>query len=115
MRMLLTVIKKAIEKTRFDVLSTYDEGMEGASDTEQLEFATSEERVIFSFNAKDFRQLHEEWLNKDKEHYGILLTPQQKSSRKRIIERIKYFLKKYEGKKHYVKNNIFYIPYNIQQ
>lgn len=104
------VIKKAIEDTQFDVISTYDEDMEGASDVEQLKFATSEERVLFSFNARDFAQLHEEWHELGKEHYGILLASQQKSSRKRIIQGIKLFLGKFKGRKNYVKDNLFYIP-----
>jgi len=97
----------ALKSSKFDVISTYDKQMTGASDIEQLKLAASEERMLFSFNARDFRRLHEKWLEEGKEHYGILLAQQQKSTTKKLIRNVKRFLEEYE--KDYVRNNIFYL------
>ena len=53
-------------------------GMADASDEEQLEFATVQHRVLFSYNASDFQRIHTEYLTAGKSHAGIILAPQQR-------------------------------------
>ena len=60
----------------FDVLSTVEVDNRGLSDEEQLEFAVSQKRTIFSFNIRDFIRLHEEYLETDREHFGIIISSQ---------------------------------------
>jgi predicted nuclease of predicted toxin-antitoxin system len=63
-----------------DVLTVLEAGLAKAPDEEQLEFATSEGRVIYSFNVQDFYQLHSEFLSNGKSHAGIILCQQQQFS-----------------------------------
>ncbi len=48
------------------------------SDEEQLEFARSQGRVLFSFNVSHFPRIHAEYLSQGKPHAGIVLGPQQR-------------------------------------
>ena len=60
-----------------DVLSSGDAGMNGSNDREQLDFASRQGRILFSYNVKDFSALHAEYLRSGKEHAGIILAHQQ--------------------------------------
>ena len=59
-----------------DVFTAQESGRIGASDETQLAFAASERRTIFTFNTRDFVQLHREWLEKGHEHSGIVVSDQ---------------------------------------
>jgi len=72
-----------------NVQTTNEAGMVGKSDEEQLEYATSVGRVIYSFNVRDFNALHTEWLIKEKSHGSIILAPQLRYS---IGERMRRLL-----------------------
>jgi hypothetical protein len=48
------------------------------SDEEQLDWARKNGRVIFSFNTRDFYQLHTKVIEKGLSHGGIILAPQQR-------------------------------------
>jgi predicted nuclease of predicted toxin-antitoxin system len=41
-----------------DVISVRDTGMQGRTDEQQLEYATSVDRVLYSFNVRHFMALH---------------------------------------------------------
>jgi predicted nuclease of predicted toxin-antitoxin system len=58
----------------FDVVTTYKAGNTGKTDEEQLLFASKQNRVIFTFNVKDFCKLHIEFLSKSKTHKGIIVS-----------------------------------------
>jgi hypothetical protein len=45
-----------------DVLTAQEASRTGTSDEMQLAFVTSEQRTIFTFNTRDFVQLHRVWL-----------------------------------------------------
>ena len=64
--------------------------MADASDNEQLEFATSQGRVLFSYNVSDFQRIHTEYLTDGKSHAGIILAQQQRYA---IGEQIRHLLK----------------------
>ena len=66
-------IADALRRRDVDVLTTYEAGMLGASDEEQLAFATKEDRVLFT-QVDDFLRLHAA----RKEHAGIAYAPQGK-------------------------------------
>lgn len=59
-----------------DVTTAHEAGMVRASDEEQLEAATLQSRVLFSFNVADFCRLHDEWLRVGKSHAGAVLAHQ---------------------------------------
>lgn len=61
----------------FDVASTVELNMIGASDVDQLTYATSTERAIVTFNHRDFVPLHERYLSDDLLHWGIVLSTEE--------------------------------------
>jgi hypothetical protein len=63
-----------------DVTTALDAGMTDRSDEDQLEFARSQGRVLFSFNASHFCRIHSELLAQGETHAGIILAPQQRYS-----------------------------------
>jgi hypothetical protein len=73
-----------------DVTTALEAGITDRTDEEQLEFATSQGRALFSFNASDFSRIHTEFLSQGKSHSGIILAPQQRYS---VGERIRRLLR----------------------
>lgn len=63
-----------------DVITAADVKMLGVSDAQQLDFATSQKRVLFTFNRGDFYFLHTQYLTQGKIHSGIILAHQQRYS-----------------------------------
>jgi predicted nuclease of predicted toxin-antitoxin system len=59
-----------------DILRTEEAGMDTATDEEQLLFATSQGRAIFTFNIRDFAPLHEGWQAVGRSHAGIIVSQQ---------------------------------------
>ena len=50
--------------------------MIGVPDADQLAFAASQNRTIFTFNRGDFVQLHIEYLKQNHMHSGIIVSDQ---------------------------------------
>lgn len=75
-----------------DVLTVFDAGMTSASDEEQLEFGTSDLRVVYSLNVSDFCRLHSEFLAGGKDHAGIIVIPRQRHSIGEKIRRLQQFI-----------------------
>jgi uncharacterized protein DUF5615 len=46
-------------------------------DEEQLAFATSQKRVLFTMNIGDFARLHNEWRREERTHAGIIILTEQ--------------------------------------
>jgi predicted nuclease of predicted toxin-antitoxin system len=69
---------QALKSRNVDVLTVADIGMLHKSDEEQLDWASANGRIIFSFNARDFYRLHTLRLEKNLPHGGIILAPQQR-------------------------------------
>ena len=63
-----------------DVITVSEVGMGGRSDEQQLEWATSNSRALYSFNRSDFYRIHSEWMGEGKGHSGIILGTQQRYS-----------------------------------
>lgn len=81
---------RALRLREIDVLTSAEAGMNGRQDREQIEFATGCGRALYSFNARDFFQLHAEFLSQGKKHAGLILAPQQELS---IGEQMRRLLK----------------------
>jgi len=60
----------------YDVVTTRQAGRRGLTDAQQLDFAHSQGRLLFTHNVADFTKLHVEFLRKGREHSGILLARQ---------------------------------------
>ncbi len=69
---------KSLRRHKIDVLTTDEAEMKGASDLEQLEFAASQSRTIYTFNVKDFMILHRNFLDNNQTHSGIILGEQRR-------------------------------------
>ncbi len=75
-----------------DVISTLEANMVGRADEEQLDFATANNRVLCSFNIRDFYRIHSEFINRGKDHAGIILVRQQQFSVGEYVRRIQILL-----------------------
>jgi predicted nuclease of predicted toxin-antitoxin system len=56
-----------------DVLTTEEASRQRASDTEQLAFATWEQRMIFTADRADYTRLHGQWMRAGRTHAGIIV------------------------------------------
>ncbi len=66
----------ALRESGFDVMHTYEVGRGGASDPEQLSYASQEKRAIFTHNSKDFVPLAVDWFFDERHYSGIIISPQ---------------------------------------
>lgn len=73
-----------------DVVTAGSEGKLGETDEIQLEFATTQNRVIYTYNIADYARLHAEYLLAGRNHTGIILVHQ---SRLTLGEQIRRTLK----------------------
>jgi len=98
-------VATALRLKGYDVVSAHEVQNQSLSDKRQLEYAVSEQRVIFTFNAGDFDRLHKEYLKTGRERYGILLSRQQPIGE--TIRRLTTFLFSHSGKN--LKNGIYWL------
>ena len=70
----------ALRNSKVDVMTVSEVGRRGYSDDQQLLWATEQERVLYSFNVKDFSRLHNRLLTEENTHAGIIVVPRQRYS-----------------------------------
>jgi thymidylate kinase len=70
----------ALRARGIDVTTVRELGMLGAADELILARAAAESRAIYTFNAGDFCRLHNQWLQRAREHAGIIIVPRQRYS-----------------------------------
>lgn len=75
-----SALVRALRARSVDVLAALEADMIERPDEEHLELATSEGRVLYSFNVKDFYRLHQEHLAQGKSHAGIIIARQKRYS-----------------------------------
>jgi uncharacterized protein with PIN domain len=63
-----------------DVTTPASEGMLGESDESQVEFATQQGRVIYTFNVGDYYKIHADYIEQGKTHAGMILVHQKRYS-----------------------------------
>ena len=71
-----TSLVRALRARQIDVLTANEAGEIGVSDGEQLAFAVSHDRTVFTFNRGDFARLHAEYLQRSQDHAGIIVSDQ---------------------------------------
>ena len=71
---------EALRARGISVFTTSEAGMSNRSDDEQLQFATTQDRVLVTCNVADFARLHTENVSAGREHSGIILVHQQRRS-----------------------------------
>ena len=94
-------IAAALRVKGYDVVSAHEVQNQSLSDSQQLEYAVSEQRAIFTFNIGDFDRLHKEYIKSRKNHFGILLSKQMPIGE--TINRLTKFL--FAHSKEGIKNN----------
>jgi predicted nuclease of predicted toxin-antitoxin system len=75
-----------------DVTTVLQERRTGLTDPEQLTFATTENRAIYTFNVADFVRLHTAYLAESKSHAGIILADRSRHSVGEQIRRTLHLL-----------------------
>jgi hypothetical protein len=73
-----TDLIEALRLRGMDVVAAAPAGLAGRNDEEQLRWATSLHRVLYSFNRGDFCRLHSKWMRAGEAHSGIILAVQQR-------------------------------------
>jgi hypothetical protein len=97
----------ALRARGVDVITATEAAMLGSSDSEQLDYATGQGRVLYTFNRGDFYRLHTQYLTESKSHRGIILAPQQRYS---IGEQLRQILELISGKtSEQIENNVEFI------
>ncbi len=71
---------EALRKRGVDVATALEVGTTEQTDEQQLEYAATRGRSIYSFNVGDFCRIHSEWLTQCKSHAGIILAHQRQFS-----------------------------------
>ncbi len=63
----------ALRETGYDAVSVNEIDRKALSDEEQLAFAVTEHRALFTHNIQDFAPLAEIYFNQGIEHFGIIV------------------------------------------
>lgn len=69
-------IAKALRLRGYDVVTVKEAARRGMTDIDQLKYASSQNRVVLSFNVADFCKIHSDFIKKGLNHSGIILSKQ---------------------------------------
>jgi hypothetical protein len=67
---------RALRSRNIDVLTAREADLIQIADERHLEYATSQGRTVFTFNARDFARLHTKCLSTGQHHTGIIVSAQ---------------------------------------
>lgn len=67
------LVAKLLQARGFVTLTTLEAGNLGATDEQQLEYATSRQMTLLTHNRKDFEQLSQQWYETGRDHHGIII------------------------------------------
>ena len=100
-------VAAGIRRAGMDVLMSSDVGRERAPDSEQLAYAASLRRVIYTANRGDYARLHAEWMGEGRTHWGIIIRSRQQISVREQIRALVAIGR--ESKRDDWKNRIVYL------
>jgi len=66
----------ALSQRGFDTVHAQGLGRTGLADDEQLVYAVRHRRCLISFNIRDFVLLHNQYVEDNRNHYGIIVSKQ---------------------------------------
>ncbi|MCG8603589.1 DUF5615 family PIN-like protein [bacterium] len=95
-----------LQKRGFDVVHAQHADKKGRPDAELLEYAVQQQRCIMSFNVKDYVQLHNDYVQKGLEHWGIIISKQLPIGE--TLRRVLIILQRYP--KESLKNRLLFLP-----
>jgi hypothetical protein len=70
---------RGLRSSNVDVVTVAEVGRRGASDEQQLEFAASVGRSIYTANLEDFARLNSQWIATGRHHAGIIVVARQRT------------------------------------
>jgi len=85
-------VVSALRRLGIDVLTVVEVGQIGINDDEQLRFAASLGRAVYSLNARHFARFHQEFVARGEDHAGIIVIPRQRYSIGMKIRRLQQLL-----------------------
>jgi hypothetical protein len=85
---MLRSLVRELRARGIDVTTPIEEGTLEFDDIEQLEYAKSKGRTIYTFNISDFYNLHTQFIEQGQSHAGIILVHQQQFTIGEQIRRI---------------------------
>jgi hypothetical protein len=97
----------ALRRHGIDVLTVFDVGRERHSDEEQLRFAASLGRAIYSLNVRHFARLHQDFCTRAEDHAGMILIPRQRYGIGEKIRRLQQLLDKTDAEA--LKNSLHFL------
>ncbi len=71
-----------------DLTTVLEQGMTGRDDLSQLEYASSQGRVLYTFNVGHFCHIHKQYMTECKNHAGIIVVNRQRYSIGQQIRRL---------------------------
>jgi len=71
---------RALRSRNVDVVTALEAGMIEREDRAHLMFATTQRRVLYTFNVRDFYALHSQSIARSESHSGLILVRQQQFS-----------------------------------
>jgi Domain of unknown function (DUF5615) len=71
------LVSTLLRSRGMDITTVPEQSALGKTDSQQLELAASLSRCIITHNRVDFERLHLEYIEEDKEHFGIIVVPQK--------------------------------------
>lgn len=60
-----------------DVVTAAEAGNLGVRDEQQLAFAATQDRSLYTANVADFARLHDRWMREGRHHAGVILVRQE--------------------------------------
>lgn len=70
-------LARGLRQNGIDVVTVAEVGREALHDEDQLAFAASVGRVIYSSNVGDFARIHHSWMRAGRRHTGIVVLENQ--------------------------------------
>jgi predicted nuclease of predicted toxin-antitoxin system len=89
----------------FDCLAAREAGALTRSDSEQLAFATQQNRTIITFNIVDYLHLATTWAAEGREHAGIIVSDQL--SPPEVLRRLLRLITQHQGRT--LQNQVFWL------
>lgn len=96
----------ALRQHGYDAVNVREANQRGLPDAAQLTYATKQNRMLFSFNAKDYIALHLSYLESGQSHAGILVSKQMPIGE--TLHRLLSFLDRFTVDD--VQNQLFWLP-----
>jgi len=98
-------VATALRLKGYDAVSAHEVQKQSLTDHEQLDFAISQGRAIFTFNNGDFNRLQSALISSGGRHFGIILAKQLPVGE--TVKRLAKFLFSHHSEE--IKNNIYWI------